>query len=638
LNFADDDDSREKVKVPKDGVEIVLNEFGDNQRSGEKKPVDVEAQLKRKINRARKEHQERLHKSQLLSWIGHCNFVNTRLNAMDLIKSALKLLPKNGKKCYPTVKTDIEYFKQITNWFKHQIKLRNKDMYCTRLKNRPPLMMSLALQMKFQKAICRRDYVLIFVILLRAIGIQCRMVQSINCEPKICPKTELMSLSKKLPTKSANKSSSSSSRSKSSKGKGKVKIPQLDGGDNEIPSRRSTRKALKASEENGSKRTETFKPAAKITVSVDSPNRIQKTSSKAAKNNEKMSVAAKLSQNLKMSKEKATLKIFSPRKTRSMSHDDVPKPSTSRQLISSKNKKEVEKKTPATLSKSSKDTLKIVLPKGTRSRSNSNENQKQNEKKNLPNLKKLTEKRKATDDPSPIPTKSRRESKTAARTSSSKENESKSPEEKRASSTRKRESSSKTEIANSKKSRISNASESSEGSLKYFKTVKNVSKTSLNSSLTPSKILKPSPQISKLFDRRILSSDDEEANQPAQSPRKKKQGIDIWVEVYAEKEEKWMAIDVLQGKVDCPKEMAKKATNPLTYVFAWNNDNSIKDISARYVEKLNSAAVRKTRVDREYLNSVLHLFSGVRTARDFKEDTELNDILLAATMPTSIAE
>lgn len=557
----------------KEGVEIVLNDFGQNDKAKQSKPVDFEAQVKRKFNRIRKEQQEHLHKAELLSWIAHGNFVNIRLNDIELMKSVLKLIP--NKKCYPKDKTDIDYFKQITNYYKQEMNLRNTEMYCTRLKNRPPLMMSLALQMKFKAAICRRDYVLIFAALLRAVGIQCRVVQSIVCDPKICPKSLLLSLSKKSPEQPKA----------SSKPKKKIKatkIPQLDGGDNDIPKRKTrSNKHQSTPTKLPSTTTKTLSP--KVKIAVDSEN--GQVKSKMALKNKSLEMA-----------KKATLNVVSPRKTRSMSRDQSPASSKSSDATLKMPNK------PPT-----KGTLKVVLPKTTRSRSRSTETKNETSK---PNLQKLAVKRKAETKSEEIPPK------IAKLTEESKNRPS-----------RKRESS--TKDIEKKKTRVAKVSESSEdGSLKFFK-LNNSKSKSANTSMSSIKSTK--------IDRRVLSSDDEApVNLESASPKKSK-GIDIWVEVYSEKDERWIAIDVHRGKVDCPAEIAKKATQPLVYVFAWNNDNSIKDVSARYCKDFNTR-IRKMRVDREYLNSVLHLFAGIRTSRDFKEDDELNKLQMKEGLPKAISE
>lgn len=181
----------------------------------------------------------------------------------------------------------------------------------------------------------------------------------------------------------------------------------------------------------------------------------------------------------------------------------------------------------------------------------------------------------------------------------------------------------------------------SDESLKYFKNISSSLKKSTSKSSAAKKPKEPKPSTSTAIDRRILSSDDEgavEANMQSMSPKKSK-GIDVWVEVYSERDDKWLSIDIFRGRVDCVKEICQKATHPLLYVFAWNNNQSVKDVSARYVANLNTT-VRKMRVERDYLNSIMKIFNvkNVRTTRDLKEDEELNKVQFDVPMPKSIAE
>ena len=130
-----------------------------------------------------------------------------------------------------------------------------------------------------------------------------------------------------------------------------------------------------------------------------------------------------------------------------------------------------------------------------------------------------------------------------------------------------------------------------------------------------------------------MSTDDEEVvgKDPIES-----KGIDIWVEVFSEDDDKWITIDVYREKVDCAKEIYQKATHPMIYVFAWNNDSSVKDVSARYIPNLNTT-VRKMRVEADYLDKTLKPFVGVKTPRDRQEDNDLNILQLAVPMPTTVS-
>lgn len=102
-------------------------------------------------------------------------------------------------------------------------------------------------------------------------------------------------------------------------------------------------------------------------------------------------------------------------------------------------------------------------------------------------------------------------------------------------------------------------------------------------------------------------------------------------------DQRWIAVDVFKEKVDCIKDIIKRATHPCVYVFAFNNDNSLKDVSARYCPNL-CTTIRKMRVDSKYLSSIIQKYQGVKTSRDNQEDDELNSLLIEKPMPTSIAQ
>lgn len=53
----------------------------------------------------------------------------------------------------------------------------------------------------------------------------------------------------------------------------------------------------------------------------------------------------------------------------------------------------------------------------------------------------------------------------------------------------------------------------------------------------------------KRVDRRVLSTDDE-ANEPTELNLEKSRATDFWPEVWLEKEQKWVAVDLLKSKVD----------------------------------------------------------------------------------------
>ena len=219
-------DQAKAYEIPKDGVQINLEIEGAVKRTS--KEIDVEACMKRKLNTARKQYQVYLHKVGLVCWISHGNYVNRVINSTTLMSMLNKLIPKQW---YPKERTNYEYFEKIAVWFKNTICLKNKDMY-SKLTKRPDLPISLALQIQQKTVICRRDFLLLFVCLLRSMGIQSRMVMSLGVESIRPPQSELMSLAKKdvKPSSGQSKVASNSrnstvkpSSSKSAKSSGSSK-------------------------------------------------------------------------------------------------------------------------------------------------------------------------------------------------------------------------------------------------------------------------------------------------------------------------------------------------------------------------------------------------------------------------------
>lgn len=716
------DDEPVIEKIPHQGVEIMLNDF--NQQEGKKKdakPVDLEAQMKRKLNKRRKEYQQHLHKVNLMLWISHGNFVNQKLNNKDLMARALELLPKNKNHCYPKDQTDLDYFQQITNWFKSAITLRNKDMY-TVLKQRPPLMISLALQMKFKAAICRRDYVLIFTILLRAIGIHCRMVQSLVCAPILPPKSELLSLSTKKPDeklkansssskskssgsskskaessstkrtsssksqgashiKSAEKKSSAiaprSSRSKTKKATEQPVIPQLDGGD-DLPSVSKARKNLRIKALSGYKVDESYvdinkdendnpkslttilksprtrsksvtRMTPKVRFSLGSPNQSPKTSSQDSL---KPGSSKKPTKDL-IKKVQVAAAGASPRKTRATIKDAPTKTETKKVNLKNPSEKipEITKASNNKNPKAVKDTLQVFSPRRLRSRSRSNDEKSDEGSAKKPNMKQLCK----SDSPKVVkdtlqllsPKRLRNSSRNDGGTKPNLQNLQTVQNRKRPAAGKEEVETKKVKIVPKVAGTKRAAEVNSTIKKKKGKPEEEEDDSDYDADTDESQKLfkknakkKTKAKTSPVIDRRVLSSDSEDEAGPStatSSPSKKSKGIDIWVEAYSEKEQRWIAIDVLKGKVDSSKDIVKLATHPMVYVFAWNNDKSLKDVSARYCPNLNTT-IRKMRVESKYLNSIIGRFEGIKTARDVKEDDELNMLQIQKPMPTSVAE
>lgn len=648
--------TQQKPKVHLEGIEITINAQAGGKKEKAKKDVDLDLVLKRQFNRQRKEHQVYLHKVNLICWIGHGNFVNPILNDSTLMAMSLKLLPKNKNHCYPKDKTNEKYFKSIMEYFNSIISLKNRDMYCN-ISKRPSLASSLALQIEHKTAICRRDFILIFIILLRAIGIQCRMVLSLGAMAPISPpQSELMSLSTKnnnqkdkkdkkkdtdeegsitkYKTYSDSKRTTNSSTSQKSKGceskSGKKK--QSNTKDNKVPAAQKPNK-----ESTGGRQTraasrkienkENSKTAANLDVSIISartrshgavPQLDGADDPDPGKSRRPLRIKALKGYDFSLSQSYVNI-------SENDSNGESPKPSTS----SANSRRPAEKKV---------ETKSTHVKAAKASSSNSDKKSSDNHVNvaNVPSPKKLRSARPNLAKLREIqetPQKPKGQEKQKTATKRHIEDEGAGPS-KAAVATKKSKSDSKKrdhslEISSqqkqNKKSRLSQAIEEahesdSEGeSLKHFNLKK----------------MKPGKN-----DKRVLSSESAEDTVQTENEEKskKKTGIDIWVELYSEETENWIAVDVLKGKTNCVPDIIKTASHPINYVFAWNNDNTIKDVSPRYCPNLNTTT-RKLRVDKEYLDSLLKFFVAKSpSSRDRKEDDYFTKIQFDKPLPTSISD
>lgn len=189
-------ESKQRDIIPKKGVEITVQMPGVIR---EKKGVDLVAAMKRRLNRIKKENQVFVHKVSVLCWIAHGNLVNRVVNHEKFLGLALSLIP--SEQCYPADRTDLGYLEQVLNWFTKAVQLLDK-----RDDEKGDLEKQLHIDISKKQASNKKIFVLIFICILRALGIQCRLVMSLLVLPLRPASSELCSLStKKLEEKNVDK-------------------------------------------------------------------------------------------------------------------------------------------------------------------------------------------------------------------------------------------------------------------------------------------------------------------------------------------------------------------------------------------------------------------------------------------------
>ena len=162
--------------IPKEGIEVTL-EMPDLYRKHKKKGFDMEAHLRRRLNRVRRELQVLIHKVHLLCWIAHGQYINSVLNSEILMAQCLSLIP--SQHCYPSKYINLSYLEQIVEWFKKTVTITEST------ESGPLLPLCESLQQSFQlrTACSARDLVLMFICILRTLGVKARLIMSLQPLP-----------------------------------------------------------------------------------------------------------------------------------------------------------------------------------------------------------------------------------------------------------------------------------------------------------------------------------------------------------------------------------------------------------------------------------------------------------------------
>lgn len=158
--------------IPKEGVKITLVEPSliFNQRK-KKKQETIEDLLKKKLNQQLRTNQVFLHKVGLLCWLAHGFYVNKQINNPILLSSALKFAPKN---CYPKGRVDLAYLEKITKWFLGMftnVKGKEEQSITT---------LNLLKRLRDKEVYNYQELVLLYIAVLRALGLTCRLVISLQ--------------------------------------------------------------------------------------------------------------------------------------------------------------------------------------------------------------------------------------------------------------------------------------------------------------------------------------------------------------------------------------------------------------------------------------------------------------------------
>ncbi|XP_024879612.1 DNA repair protein complementing XP-C cells homolog [Temnothorax curvispinosus] len=171
----DEEEQEEDVKrpedytIPKEGVKITLpgTSVLFKKKTGSKKESDLTALLRRKL----KANQIIIEKAGRLCWLAYGFYLNHQASDPEIMATMVSLI---STKNYPKDNFNLEYLTKLTKWFKNIFTVESSDNEV--IINRETLLKRIA----ERKIYNYRELVILYVAILRGIGLHCRLVVSLN--------------------------------------------------------------------------------------------------------------------------------------------------------------------------------------------------------------------------------------------------------------------------------------------------------------------------------------------------------------------------------------------------------------------------------------------------------------------------
>lgn len=168
------------AKAKPEGVQIELDApdvlWGIRRRKKRTEEEMIEDYLRKRANRSIKVVHENMHKVHLLSLFAFGRHVNKILNSEELLGAALSII--TDKKAYPPKRLDFKHLEVLVGWFSKKITVKPEDMEDDYWSH--PLKQILAVRFEMKKACSNQELVFMFVVLCRALGINTRLVLSLQ--------------------------------------------------------------------------------------------------------------------------------------------------------------------------------------------------------------------------------------------------------------------------------------------------------------------------------------------------------------------------------------------------------------------------------------------------------------------------
>ncbi|KAI7946436.1 hypothetical protein MJO29_010963 [Puccinia striiformis f. sp. tritici] len=134
------------------------------------------------------------------------------------------------------------------------------------------------------------------------------------------------------------------------------------------------------------------------------------------------------------------------------------------------------------------------------------------------------------------------------------------------------------------------------------------------------------------------------AKSPSPEPQEMIRPPVFWTEVYSRPMKEWYCVDVTRKKMRCKNIMEPSRKNPenkMIYVIAYEEDNFIRDVTAKYAHLFGATTIKarlpsKKKEEDWFERAIGPLKRPYKLGRDTKEDTEMEKAQVTEAMPTTV--
>ncbi|XP_034244348.1 DNA repair protein complementing XP-C cells homolog isoform X2 [Thrips palmi] len=565
-----------KHEIPKEGVQITLDmpEFSWRRKKQKDHQACLQAEMNRAFNRVRKELQLLCHKTSLLLWVAHGIFLNRTINSENVLGMALSLVPPDL--CDLPKSPGSKYINKLLQWFATRFEC--SEGFPEDIVGGKTRALTAVLEQNFTRKYAKstKEMTFMFVAVLRAVGIEARLVISFQPMPLKPQSDELLSINSKKRGRATKKETKEDSEAEDDPAP-VVSSPYFEKKGKASVSKETGKAKAKGNSGNGNE---------KLSKSGGAP----KPSSSAVKGSESNVKGRKQSGK----SDPATAK--SPPKVRELRRKSSKKSYSEKTDSDNEDSDDEEKELP-------------ILSPG----------RKKDDKTLSERLKAAAAKRTPTNRRFSLQSTASKARKSTKDSDSDFE-----PEPKRDSGVgSSRSSTSPKKKTSSRRSQSENSESDSDSDFEKKPKASQSSKKATKKTPPKGRQSKGRPSKSK--------DDDSGKKKPTCS------GFDYWIEVYLKDDDRWTCVDVPSKKVDSTKNILAKATQPVCYVIAFNVDGTLKDVTKRYSPKF-SQVTAKQRVSADWWSKSLKPFAPKHSAREAAEDSEMNLVELDRPMPKTVAE